>query len=93
MTWRYFGLMKNPFRYFGSSPAVIQLVVQMYARYPLLFRNVEDLVAGRGIDICHETVRLWWNRFAPIFAAEIRRKGVDRMRGHTHWRWHLDRST
>ena len=53
-------------------------------------RNVEDLLFERGIDICHETVRLWWNRFGPMFAAEIRRKRVDRMRAHTHWRWHLD---
>ena len=44
----------------------------------------------RGIDICHETVRFWWNRFGPMFAAEIRSKRVDRMRQHTHWKWHLD---
>ena len=51
---------------------------------------MEDLLFERGIDICHETVRLWWNRFGPMFAAEIRKKRVDRMRAHTHWRWHLD---
>ena len=56
---------------------------------PLSLRNVEDLLAERGIDICHETVRLWWNRFGPMFAGEIQRKRVD-MRGCTHWRWHLD---
>ena len=49
---------------------------------PAVLRNVEDL--------CHETVRLWWNRFGPMFAAEIRRKRVNAMRAHTHWRWHLD---
>ena len=81
---------QNPFRYFDSSPEVIRLVVMMYVRYPLSLRNVEDLLAERGIDICHETVRLWWNRFGPMFAAEIRRKRVDRMRAHTHWQWHLD---
>ena len=52
--------------------------------------NVEDLLFERGIDICHETVRLWWNRFGPMFAGEIRKKRVDRMRDHTHWKWHLD---
>jgi putative transposase len=62
----------------------------MYVNDPLSLRNVADLLAERGIDICHETVRLWWNRFGPMFAAEIRRKRVDRMRAHTHWRWHLD---
>jgi putative transposase len=46
-------------------------------------------LAERGINIYHETVRLLWNRFGPMFAAEIRKKRVDRMRAHTHWRWHL----
>ena len=69
-------MAKNPFRYFDSSPEVIRLVVMMYVKYPLSLRNVEDLLAERGIDICHETVRLWWNRFGPMFAAEIRRKRV-----------------
>jgi len=44
----------------------------------------------RGIDICHETVRLSWNRFGPMFAGESRRKRVQAMRQFTHWRWHLD---
>ena len=48
----------NPFRYFNSSPKVIRLVVMMYVKYPLSLRNVEDLLFERGIDICHETVRL-----------------------------------
>jgi putative transposase len=43
--------------------------------------RVEDLLFGRGIDICHETVRHWWNRFGPLFAADIRRQRVSRMRG------------
>jgi putative transposase len=71
----------NPFRYFNSSPEVIRLVVMMYVRFPLSLRNVEDLLFERGIDICHETVRLWWNRFGPLFAADIRRQRVSRMRG------------
>ena len=64
----------NPFRWFDSSPEVIRTVVMMYLRFPLSLRQVEDLLAERGIDICHETVRLWWNRFGPMFAGEIRRK-------------------
>ena len=56
--------MSNPFRYFNSSPEVIRLVVMMYVRYPLSLRNVEDILAERGIDISHETVRFWWNRLA-----------------------------
>ena len=58
--------------YFNSSPEVIRLVVLMYVRFPLPLRNVEDLLFERGIDICHETVRLWWARFGPMFAGEIR---------------------
>jgi putative transposase len=69
---------------------VIRLVVMMYLKYPLSLRNVEDLLAERGIDVSYETVRFWWNRFGPMFAAEIRRKRVQRMRAYTHWRWHLD---
>jgi len=80
----------NPFRYFNSSPEVIRLVVMLYVRFPLSLRNVEDLPFERGIDIYHETVRLWWNRFGPIFAADIRRQRVSRMRGFRQWRWHLD---
>ena len=82
--------MSNPFRYFNSSPEVIRLVVMMYVRYPLSLRNVEDLLAERGIDISHETVRFWWNRFGPIFAAEIRKKRVAHMHGYPQWRWYLD---
>ena len=66
--------MRNPFRYFKTSPEVIRLAVMMYIRFPLSLRQVEDLLHERGIDICHETVRFWWNRFGPMFAAEIRKK-------------------
>ena len=62
----------------------------MYVRYPLSLRNVEDPLFERGIDICHETMRLSWNRFGPMFADEIRRKRVQRMRQFTHWKWRLD---
>jgi putative transposase len=81
---------QTPFYRFNSSPEIIRLVVMMYVKYPLSLRNVEDLLAERGIDICHETVRFWWNRFGPLFAAEIRAKRVERMKAFTHWRWHLD---
>ena len=62
----------NPFRYFNSSPEVIRLVVMMDVKYRLSLRNVEDLLHERGIDISYEAVRFWWNRFGPMFAAEIR---------------------
>jgi putative transposase len=84
------GKAPSPFRYFHSLPEVIRLVVMMYVRFPLSLRNVEDLLFERGIDLCHETVRLWWNRFGPLFAADIRRQRISRMRGFRHWRWHVD---
>ena len=62
----------------------------MHVRFPLSLRNVEDLLFERGIDLCHETVRLWWNRFGPLLAADIRRQRVNRMRGFRQWKWHLD---
>jgi putative transposase len=82
--------MSNPFRYFNSSPEVIRLVVMMYVRYPLSLRNVEDLLAERRIDISDETVRFWWNRFGPIFAAEICKRRVAHTHAYPQWRWHLD---
>jgi putative transposase len=81
--------MRSPFRYFNSSPEVIRLTVMMYVRFPLSLRQVEDLLSERGIDICHETVRFWWNRFGPMFAAEIRKRRV-RHRSYSNWHWHLD---
>tara|TARA_B110000503_G_scaffold24019_1_gene37800 strand:+ start:105 stop:812 length:708 start_codon:yes stop_codon:yes gene_type:complete len=81
---------RSPFRYFKTSPEVIRMAVMMYIRFPLSLRNVEDLLHERGIDISHEAVRFWWNRFGPMFAAEIRRNRASRMRAHSNWRWHLD---
>ncbi|MCP1337163.1 IS6 family transposase [Futiania mangrovi] len=82
--------MPSPFRYFKTSPEVIRLAVMMYVRFPLSLRNVEDLLHERGIDVSHETVRFWWNRFGPMFAGEIRRKRAQFLRGFRQWRWHLD---
>ncbi len=82
--------MPNPFRYFNSSPEVIRTAVLMYVKYPLSLRNVEDLLSARGIDVCHETVRQWWNRFGPMFAAQIKKKRVSARFGMPQWRRHLD---
>ena len=82
--------MKNPFRYFKTSPEIIRLTVMMYVRFPLSLRQVEDLLHERGIDICYETVRARWNRFGPMFAGEIRKKRSALMRTQIQWRWHLD---
>ena len=71
---------QRPFHYFKTSPEVIRLAVLLYVKYPLSLRNVEDLVHERGIDISHETVRNWWNRFRPMFVGDIRRQRVSSMR-------------
>ena len=81
--------MRNPFRYFKTSPEIIRLAVMMYVRFPLSLRQVEDLLFERGIGICHEMVRFWWNRFGPIFAAEIRKRRVHH-RSYSLWRWHVE---
>lgn len=53
---------------------MVRLAVNLHSRFPLSLRNLEDLLRESGIKISHETVRFWWNRFGPIFAAQIRRK-------------------
>ncbi len=50
-------------------------------------RQVEDILHERGIDICHETIRYWWNSFGHIFSREMKKKsGVK----YSNWRWHMD---
>jgi len=80
---------KPPFKYFKTSPDIIRLAVMLYVRFPLSLRNVEDLLHERGVDVSHETIRFWWLRFGPKFAAEIRKKRIERGRS-SKWRWHLD---
>jgi putative transposase len=80
----------SPFRSFKTSPEIIRLAVMMYVRFPLSLRNVEDLLNERGIEISLETVRFWWNRFGPMFASEIRKNRVSRMRSYSNWQWHRD---
>ena len=69
---------------------MIRAAVLLYVKYPPSLRNVEDLLAECGIDVCHETVRQWWNRFGPMFAAEIKKKRIGARRGIPEWQWHLD---
>jgi putative transposase len=75
-----------PFRCFNPRSGEIRLVVLKYLRFPLPLPNVEDLLFGSGIDVCHETMRFWWNRFGPMFAGDIRWQRVSWMRVFQHWR-------
>ena len=79
----------SPFRYFKTSREIIRLAVMMYIRFLLSLRNVEDLLHERSIDVSHETVRFWWQRFAPLFTSEIGKRRVQDMRS-SHWRRQLD---
>ena len=80
----------DPFKYFKTSPKIIRLAVMMYVWYPLSVRNVEDLLHERGIDFSHETIWFWWNRFGTLFASEIRKRRVQKLRSYSNWQWHLD---
>ncbi|MCR9130681.1 MAG: IS6 family transposase [Alphaproteobacteria bacterium] len=82
--------MTNPFCYFKTSPEIIRLAVMMYIRFPLSLRNAEDLLHERGIDVSHETVRYWWNRFGPLMAREITRRRPQQLRQVRQRRWRLD---
>ena len=53
-------------------PVIIQQAIWLYVRFTLSFRDVEDLLAERGITVSYETVRRWVNRFGPRIAAELR---------------------
>jgi transposase-like protein len=64
---------------------IIRHAVWLYLRFTLSFRDVEDLLAERGLDVSYETVRRWVLKFGPLFANELRRR---RPRPTSHW--HLD---
>src|SRR5210317_463700 len=80
---------RSPFKYFKTSPEIIRLSVMLYVRFPLSLRNVEDLLHERGIEVSHETVRFWWQRFGSMFASEIRKRRIAGLKS-SRWQWHLD---
>ena len=57
---------RDPFKYYKTSPEIIKLAVMYYIRYPLSLRQVEDILHERGIDICHETIRLASNNLMAM---------------------------
>ena len=66
-------------------PEIIQQAIWLYVRFTLSFRDVEDLLAERGIVVSYETVRRWVNHFGPKIAADLRKR-----RPKPHTIWHLD---
>ena len=59
---------------YSCPPVIIQQAVWLYARFTLSFRDVEDLLAERGIMVTYETVRRWVKYFGPTIAADLRRR-------------------
>jgi putative transposase len=66
-------------------PVIIQRAIWLYFRFSLSFRDVEEMLAERGIDVSYETVRRWVLKFGPAFAANIRPS-----RPRPSGTWHLD---
>jgi putative transposase len=66
-------------------PDVIRHAVLLYFRFTLSLRDVEEMLAWRGIDVTYETIRCWANKFGPLIAANLKRR-----RQNSSPRWHLD---
>ena len=62
------------YRSFCFPGEIISNAVFLYHRFSLSFRDVEDLLAHRGIVVSYETIRRWCHRFGPIYARNLRRK-------------------
>ena len=79
------GMTKISYKGYRFPPEIIQQTIWLYVRFTLSFRDVEDLLAERGIIVFYETVRRWVNHFGPKIAADLRRR-----RPKPHTTWHLD---
>ncbi len=76
---------RSPYRGYRFPPEIIAHAVWLYFRFHLSFRDVQDLVAERGIIVSHETIRAWCSKFGPSYAAGLRRR-----RARAGDKWHLD---
>jgi transposase-like protein len=78
-------MKKISYKGYRFPPEIIQQPIWLYFRFTLSFRDVEDLLAERGITVSYETVRRWVNHFGPMIAADLRKR-----RPKPHTTWHLD---
>ncbi len=78
-------MQKISYSRYRFPPAIIQHAVWLYFRFPLSFRDVEDMLAERGIDVSYESVRRWSVKFGLGYARTLRR-----LRPRPNGRWHLD---
>jgi transposase-like protein len=79
------GMRKISYAGYRFPPEVIHQAVWLYLRFTLSFRDVEDLLAERGIAVSYETVRRWVNHFGPMITAHLHKR-----RPKPHATWHLD---
>jgi putative transposase len=77
--------MTISFARYQFPPEIIRHAVWLYVRFTLSYRDVEDLLAERGLDVSYETVRRWVLKFGPLFARELHRR-----RPRPTSQWHLD---
>jgi len=70
---------------FRFPPEIISHCVWLYFRFSLSFRDIEELMAERGIVLTYETIRQWSLKFGQTYANELRHR-----RGKTGDKWHLD---
>src|SRR5918911_1669633 len=75
----------SPYRGYRFPPEVIAHAVWLYFRFHLSFRDVEELLAERGIVVSYEAIRHWCYTFGPTYAADLRRR-----RAQPGDKWHLD---
>jgi putative transposase len=78
-------MTKISYRGYSFPPVIIQQAIWLYARFTLSFRDVEDLLAERGVMVSYETVRRWVNHFGSAIATDLRKR-----RPKPHSTWHLD---
>jgi putative transposase len=78
-------MIKISYSGYRFPPEIIQHAIWLYFRFTLSFRDVEDLLAERGITVSYETIRRWVNHFGPMVAADLRKR-----RPKPHTAWHLD---
>src|SRR3954470_10138754 len=78
-------MQRISYRRHRFPPEVIRHAVWLYLRFALSYRDVEELLADRGLDVSYETVRRWVLKFGPNYARNLRR-----LRPRPSDQWHLD---
>jgi len=77
--------MESPYRGHRFHPEIISPAIWLYHRFTLSFRDVEDLLAERGITVSYEAIRCWCIKFGPTYTRSLRRK-----QGRFGDIWHVD---